>query len=124
MSNKLVVRTGTDIVNEQDLVALADNQAALEKYFSPAEIMAFADRRQDRVAALARTLAAKEALLKAAGRSLSEIRKIEVQHSSDGRPVPKWDYLTENQLSADVSVSSSSPFAIAVAVIVDQRHSS
>jgi len=117
------VRIGTDIVSEHEVTALAENRAATEKYFSASEIDACNDRRQDKVAAFARCLAAKEALLKAAGRSLADLRQIEISHAPDGRPVASWNYLTDNGLTADISVSSSSPFAIAVAVIVFEPRS-
>ena len=117
MSASSRLRIGIDIVDEKELRALARDERALAKVFTPRELSACETRGEDRHAALARRFAAKEALVKAWGRPVGNLAAIEITHGADGEPIVHWECLQRNGLRAELSISSASPVAVAVAVL-------
>jgi phosphopantetheine--protein transferase-like protein len=112
---------GVDIANEGDFARIWHKSAVLEKMFTRREIEECLQREADSVAALTRRFAAKEAVIKACGKDLSVAPQIEIVSDEAGRPQVRWDYLREENLCADVSLSSESPLAVAVAIVQPAR---
>jgi phosphopantetheine--protein transferase-like protein len=115
------IRVGVDIANEGDFARIWNKSAVLEKMFTRREIEVCARQEADSVAALTRRFAAKEAVIKACGKDISVAPQIEIVSDEEGRPKVKWDYLTEENLCADVSMTSESPLAVAVAIVQPSR---
>jgi len=111
------IRVGIDLTDERHLRGMLSNRRALERTFTPKELADCLRRGQDATPALARRFAAKEALIKASGQPVGRLVHIEILHDAEGQPVVNWAFLDENRLSAQVSVSSVSHLAVAVAVV-------
>ena len=112
------IRIGVDITNETDMTGMMENRRALSKVFSERELSFRLNDGEDVGASLARGFAAKEAVVKAWGKAVGNMAAIEVLRDDSGAPFVVWDELTRHNLRATVSLSSSHPFAVAVAVLV------
>lgn len=111
------IRVGIDIANEADFARIQHERAVLEKMFTRSEIEDCLRRDGDCAAALARRFAAKEAVIKACGKDISVAPEIEIVTDEAGRPHVRWEYLTGENLCAEISLSSESPLAVAVAIV-------
>jgi len=111
------LRVAVDIVDEREIEKLSRNPRALRRTFTDRELAECAARGEDRIAALARRFAVKEALMKACGEPAGVPARIEIVHDPSGAPKARWDYLSKNGLEAEVSASSSAGLAVAVAVV-------
>ena len=112
------ISIGVDITNETDMKGMMENRRALSKVFSERELSFRLNDGEDVGASLARGFAAKEAVVKAWGHTVGNMAAIEVLRDDSGAPFVLWDELTKHNLRATVSLSSSHPFAVAVAVLV------
>ena len=122
----MIKGVGCDIVEIERISRAAGNKKFLEKCFSPAEIVVFEQRQS--ACFLAGNFAAKEAVVKAAGRGFRGIlpREIEVLRDCLGAPyVVITDEAAKNlSVSEDqiihVSISNTKDTAMATAII-EQR---
>ena len=112
------IQIGIDLADEHQFEAILSNPAALARTFTRRELDECLARHDDALPALMRRYAAKEALIKACGRSEGYLARIEILHDAEGRPIAKWEFLVEKGLTARLSVSSAPPFAVAVAVVM------
>lgn len=55
--------------------------------------------------------------MKACGQIVGSPAQIEILHDEQGAPHASWDFLRENQLHAEISLSSTGSLAVAVAVV-------
>ncbi|MEK7560594.1 MAG: holo-ACP synthase [Patescibacteria group bacterium] len=85
-----------------------------ERIFTDGEI-AYCREKQDPGAHFAARFAAKEALIKAAGFGLKNVKDIEVRHDKTGKPV--LYYRARPMPRARVSVSQTAGMAVAVVII-------
>jgi len=55
--------------------------------------------------------------MKACGQIVGSPAQIEILHDEQGAPHAHWEFLRENHLHAEISLSSSGSIAVAVAVV-------
>ncbi len=84
-----LVGVGTDLVDVEELRAALDRTPGLQDRLFTAGEVEYSSRHRDPVIHLAARAAAKEAVMKALGRGISDIgfTEIEVAHDVGGRPV-------------------------------------
>ncbi|MCL2555719.1 MAG: holo-ACP synthase [Firmicutes bacterium] len=106
---------GTDLINIERIKKAVESEYFLINTFSKNEIE-YAKSRKDYFESLAGIFAAKEAVLKATGTGIVDLRlnKIEILHNEKGQP---YHRLNSDKL-VNVSISHDSGFAIAVAMII------
>ena len=83
MSPLDVLGIGIDIVDEREFGKTAENERALARIFSERELSDCRGRDQDRVSALARRFAGKEAVVKASGKAVGALYSVEFALVSD-----------------------------------------
>jgi len=115
------MRIGIDIAEESDLDGLLKNDRAMSRVFTKREISDCRNRHQDSATAFMRRFAAKEAVAKAVGTIPGHFTEIEITHDDNGRPKVGWQHLTDNQLSADISLSSTGSTAVAIALVLPDK---
>ncbi len=111
------LRVGIDIVSLDDVRQLVANPRARNTVFSPEEISWCEGRREDALAAFARTFAIKEAAVKALESPEGKLRRVRVLRRSGKAPRIEWKEL-DGAESVTVSTSFSAPFAIAVVAVL------
>jgi phosphopantetheine--protein transferase-like protein len=115
------MRIGIDIAEESDLDGLLQNERAMSQVFTEREIADCRNRHQDTATAFMRRFAAKEAVAKAVGTIPGHFAEIEITHDDTGRPQVGWKHLTDNRLSADISLSSTGSTAVAIALVLPDK---